>query len=63
MEDYQKRAVLESAELQARIDRLNSFLLRAFDQDDEIKDLNLLKAQLQAMKTYKMILDARIENF
>jgi hypothetical protein len=63
MEDYQKRAVLESAELQVRIDRLNSFLLRAFDQDDEIKDLNLLKAQLQAMKTYKMILDARIENF
>lgn len=63
MEDYQKRAVLESAELQVKIDRLNSFLLRTFDQDDEIKDLNLLKAQLQAMKTYKMILDARIENF
>ena len=63
MEAYQKRALLESAELAAKIERLSSFLLRSFVDDDEVKDLNLLKAQLQAMKTYKMILDARIENF
>lgn len=62
--NWQERVIQEHDELSFKIIKLEDFLNR-YDHGkvDDVQDINLLKAQLQAMKTYKDILYARIENF
>lgn len=61
MEDYQKRVLEEREELKLKIEKLQKFLDNC--NRDEVLDFNLLQTQLQVMKTYLVVLDARIENF
>ena len=64
--NYQERAIDEYNELTARMQKLREFIKRVEDgvvDMDEVKDFNLLKAQLSAMETYQTILYERIANF
>lgn len=61
MKDYQKRVLMEREDLKLKIEKLQKFLETC--NRDEVLDFNLLQTQLQVMKTYLVVLDARIENF
>lgn len=64
--NYQERAIDEYNELSARMQKLREFIKKVDDgivDMDEVKDFNLLKAQLNAMETYQTILHERITNF
>ena len=63
MEDYQKRALEEQADIEGKIQRLNAFLMsEAYDYLPLI-DRSLLNKQYAAMCNYKDILTRRIERF
>ena len=61
MQEYQKRVLIEREDLKLKIEKLQKFLNNC--NRDEVLDFNLLQTQLQVMKTYLVVLDARIENF
>lgn len=61
MQEYQKRVLIEREDLKLKIEKLQKFLDNC--NRDEVLDFNLLQTQLQVMKTYLVVLDARIENF
>jgi hypothetical protein len=61
MEGYQKRVLEEREDLKLKIEKLQKFLDNSNRED--VLDFNLLQTQLQVMKTYLVVLDARIENF
>ena len=61
MEGYQRRVLEEREDLKLKIEKLQKFLENC--NRDDVLDFNLLQTQLQVMKTYLVVLDARIENF
>ena len=68
MEDYQKRVIDEKAELDAKLEKLQTFLVKQFHfnaEEMEITsdELNRLKRQAEVMAEYSKILGERIEAF
>lgn len=61
MQPYQERVVEEKNDLDGKIDRLRSFLLRAMPID--IKQAELIRKQFKVMQKYSAILQKRIELF
>lgn len=62
--NWQERVIDEYNDLSFRITKLSDFLNRyEHGKVDDVKDVNLLRAQLQAMMRYRDILYSRIENF
>ena len=62
-EIYQVRVVSELEELEAKVDKLYTFLAsKYFDQLPQ-DDQELLKLQYYAMKVYQGILEKRVANF
>lgn len=62
MVDYQVRMLKESIELEEKIDKLNSFLIKINSDEVKITDekKDLLMKQLYNMKEYQNILTKRI---
>ena len=68
MEDYQKRVIGEKAELDAKLEKLQTFLVKQFHfyaEEMEITsdELNRLERQAEVMAEYSKILGERIEAF
>lgn len=62
--NYQERVIDEYNELSMRMTKLREFIKKVEDgKVDDVKDFNLLVAQLSAMDTYLTILHERIKNF
>jgi hypothetical protein len=62
MEDYKKRMIEENNQLCERITKLEKFI-KAKEFNEKVSNVNvqeLMKAQLAVMKSYQIILNARI---
>ena len=63
MKPHQERVVVEKAELDAKCDKLRTFItgdvFKTLDDDEQ----NRLTRQLEVMTEYSQILEDRIENF
>ena len=61
MEDYQERVIDEKAELDAKLEKLQTFLAK--DMEIASDELDRLKRQAEVMAEYSKILGERIEAF
>jgi len=61
LEDYQKRVVDEKAELDTKLEKLQTFLTK--DMEIASNELDRLKRQEEVMTEYSEILGERIESF
>lgn len=61
MQPYQQRVIEERNELQRRIEKLAAFLNSNAYSEVSNEEAHLLGMQLDSMRTYKNILDERID--
>ena len=64
--NWQEKVIQEYDELTLRIQKLSTFIEKVKNCEidiPEVKDYNLLRAQLNAMRAYQLILFERISNF